>query len=68
MSSGGLHELQASHSHNQDGLSTLTASHFLLFNAPNAYPEDPRLPGSSKDGTNARLSSSISGQGGLGNI
>ena len=31
-------------SHNQDGLSTLTASHFLLFNAPNAYPEDPRLP------------------------
>ena len=31
-------------SHNQDGLSTLTASHFLLFNAPRAYPEDPRLP------------------------
>ena len=31
-------------SHNLDGLSTLTASHFLLFNAPRAYPEDPRLP------------------------
>ena len=31
-------------SHSQDGLSTLTASHFLLFNAPKAYPEDPRLP------------------------
>ena len=30
--------------HNQDGLTTLTASHFLLFNAPEAYSEDPRLP------------------------
>ena len=31
-------------SHNQDGLATLTASHFLLFKTPHAYPEDPRLP------------------------
>ena len=31
-------------SHNQDGLMTLTASHFLLFKAPQAYPEDPRMP------------------------
>ena len=31
-------------SHNQDGLMTLTASHFLLFKAPQAFPEDPRLP------------------------
>ena len=31
-------------SHNQDGLSTLTASHFLLYSSPAAYPEDPRLP------------------------
>ena len=31
-------------SHNQDGLTTLTASHFLLFKDPAAYPEDPRLP------------------------
>ena len=31
-------------SHNQDGLMTLTASHFLLFQAPAAYPSDPRLP------------------------
>ena len=31
-------------SHNQDGLATLTASHFLLYSSPTAYPEDPRLP------------------------
>ena len=31
-------------SHSQDGLATLTASHFLLFKSPSAYPEDPRLP------------------------
>ena len=31
-------------SHNQDGLCTLTAGHFLLLDAPRAYPEDPRLP------------------------
>ena len=31
-------------SHNQDGLTTLTASHFLLFKSPSAYPEDPRIP------------------------
>ena len=31
-------------SHNQDGLLTLTASHFLLYHAPSSYPEDPRLP------------------------
>ena len=31
-------------SHSQDGLAPLTASHFLLLNAPGAYPEDPRLP------------------------
>ena len=31
-------------SHNQDGLATLTASHFLLYSSPAAYPEDPRLP------------------------
>ena len=31
-------------SHNQDGLATLTASHFLLFKHPQSYPEDPRLP------------------------
>ena len=31
-------------SHNQDGLLTLTASHFLLYDQPSAYPEDPRLP------------------------
>ena len=31
-------------SHSQDGLSTLTASHFLLFKTPAAYPEDPRIP------------------------
>ena len=30
-------------SHNQDGLTTLTASHFLLYHAPSSYPEDPRL-------------------------
>ena len=30
-------------SHNLDGLATLTPSHFLLFNSPRAYPEDPRL-------------------------
>ena len=31
-------------SHNQDGLCSLTAGHFLLLTAPRAYPEDPRLP------------------------
>ena len=31
-------------SHNQDGLVTLTASHFLLYDSPSSYPEDPRLP------------------------
>ena len=31
-------------SHNQDGLCTLTAGHFLLLDAPRAYPEDPRMP------------------------
>ena len=31
-------------SHNQDGLVTLTASHFLFFQSPAAFPEDPRLP------------------------
>ena len=31
-------------SHNQDGLTTLTASHFLLYNNPSSYPEDPRIP------------------------
>ena len=31
-------------SHSQDGLMTLTASHFLLFKTPQAVPEDPRLP------------------------
>ena len=31
-------------SHSQEGLMTLTASHFLLFKAPSSYPEDPRLP------------------------
>ena len=31
-------------SHSQDGLATLTSSHFLLFRAPTSYPEDPRLP------------------------
>ena len=31
-------------SHNQDGLSYLTAGHFLFLNAPTSYPEDPRLP------------------------
>ena len=31
-------------SHAQDGLTTLTASHFLLFKAPTSYPADPRLP------------------------
>ena len=32
-------------SHNQDGLSTLTASHFLLYQSPGSYPEDPRITG-----------------------
>ena len=31
-------------SHNQDGLATLTAGHFLLYHQPQAYPEDPRIP------------------------
>ena len=31
-------------SHSQDGLTTLTASHFLLYNNPSSYPEDPRIP------------------------
>ena len=31
-------------SHSQDGLMTLTASHFLLYKTPQAVPEDPRLP------------------------
>ena len=31
--------------HNQDGLSTLTASHFLLYQSPGSYPEDPRITG-----------------------
>ena len=31
-------------SHSQDGLMTLTASHFLLFKTPQAVPDDPRLP------------------------
>ena len=31
-------------SHSQDGLMTLTASHFLMFKTPQAVPEDPRLP------------------------
>ena len=31
-------------SHTQDGLETLTASHFLLFKTPTSYPVDPRLP------------------------
>ena len=31
-------------SHSQDGLATLTASHFLLFRSPSSYPEDPRIP------------------------
>ena len=31
-------------SHDQDGLATLTASHFLLYQTPHAYPEDPRIP------------------------
>ena len=31
-------------SHSQDGLATLTASHFLLFRSPAAYPKDPRIP------------------------
>ena len=31
-------------SHNQDGLLTLTASHFLLYNTPAAYPADSRIP------------------------
>ena len=31
-------------SHNQDGLATLTAGHFLLYQLPQAYPEDPRIP------------------------
>ena len=52
-------------SHGQDGLMTLTASHFLLFKAPSAYPADPI---SSGNGTNARPQSSISGPGGLRNI
>ena len=31
-------------SHTQDGLATLTASHFLLHKAPTFFPEDPRIP------------------------
>ena len=31
-------------SHNQDGLATLSAGHFLLYSSPAAYPEDPRIP------------------------
>ena len=31
-------------SHDQDGLMTLTASHFLLHHSPSSYPEDPRIP------------------------
>ena len=31
-------------SHNQDGLLTLTSSHFLLYDNPASYPEDPRIP------------------------
>ena len=31
-------------SHNQDGLATLTAGHFLLHHQPSVYPEDPRIP------------------------
>ena len=31
-------------SHNQDGLQTLTASHFLIFKPPSSYPSDPRIP------------------------
>ena len=31
-------------SHNTDGLVTLTANHFLTFQAPAAFPHDPRLP------------------------
>ena len=31
-------------SHNQEGLTPLTAGHFLFMDAPNAYPEDPTLP------------------------
>ena len=30
--------------HNSDGITPLTAGHFLLLDAPNAYPTDPRLP------------------------
>ena len=31
-------------SHNQDGLATLTANHFLTLSSPHSYPVDPRLP------------------------
>ena len=30
-------------SHNQDGLMTLTAGHFLLFKSPQTYPSDPEM-------------------------
>ena len=30
--------------HNLDGITPLTAGHFLFLDAPNAYPTDPRLP------------------------
>ena len=31
-------------SHNNDGLVTLTANHFLTFQPPESFPHDPRLP------------------------
>ena len=31
-------------SHSQDGLMTLTASLYLLYQTPTSYPEDPRMP------------------------
>ena len=30
--------------HNPDGITPLTAGHFLFLDAPNSYPTDPRLP------------------------
>ena len=54
-------------SHSQDGLVTLTASHFLLFRSPSAYPEDPRIQTdqtSSRSGINARPWCTTSGPGG----
>ena len=42
-------------SHSQDGLTPLTAGHFLFLDSPHAYPEDPRLPEEPMPGSSPAL-------------